>query len=329
MGPPPDPDAMLRMLENPQFQATMNEALSNPQVIDMMIQQNPMLRDMGPSVRQMLQSPFFRQMLTDPAMIRQMTDMQRSLGMGPFGGGAGGGNAAFPAPGVTNTTPEENRDENQTNQGTQQNTPNPFSMFGMPGTAGPGAGGAAGNPFAALFGGFPPAGGNAGNATGTDSSAQPSSNPPTQDAGITPSTGSTGTADATGGANAQNPFAALFNPALFANPGANPNGQQPQNPPNPFMNNPFLQNPALFEQMLQGMTGQTGQDAASNPLAALLGGMGSSQSPPDNRPPEERYATQLSQLNDMGFFDFDRNVEALRRAGGNVQGAVEYLLSNP
>lgn len=328
MGPPPDPDAMLRMLENPQFQSTLNEALSNPQVVDMMIQQNPMLRDMGPNVRQMLQSPFFRRMLTDPAMIRQMTEMQRSLGMGPFGGGVGGGNAAFPAPGVTNTTPEENRDQNQPNQGTQQNTQNPFSLFGMPGMAGQGAGEAAGNPFAALFGGFPPAPGSGGNASGTNASIQPSNNRPAQDAGTTSSTGATGTPVSTEGTNAQNPFAALFNPALFANPGANPNGQQPQNPSNPFMNNPFLQNPALFEQMLQGMTGQTGQDAASNPLAALLGGMAPSQ-PPDNRPPEERYATQLSQLNDMGFFDFDRNVEALRRAGGNVQGAVEYLLSNP
>ncbi len=32
-------------------------------------------------------------------------------------------------------------------------------------------------------------------------------------------------------------------------------------------------------------------------------------------PPEERYAEQLRQLNDMGFYDFDRNVAALRRSG--------------
>jgi len=54
----------------------------------------------------------------------------------------------------------------------------------------------------------------------------------------------------------------------------------------------------------------------------------SSPAPPaDTRPPEERYADQLRQLNDMGFFDFDRNVEALRRSGGSVQGAIEQLLS--
>lgn len=47
--------------------------------------------------------------------------------------------------------------------------------------------------------------------------------------------------------------------------------------------------------------------------------------PQDTRPPEERYELQLRQLNEMGFHDFDRNVRALRRSGGNVEGAVEAL----
>lgn len=62
-------------------------------------------------------------------------------------------------------------------------------------------------------------------------------------------------------------------------------------------------------------------------LGAGGGAGGGSPAPPDNRPPEERYAEQLRQLNDMGFFDFDRNVAALRRSGGSVQGAIEHLLS--
>lgn len=49
------------------------------------------------------------------------------------------------------------------------------------------------------------------------------------------------------------------------------------------------------------------------------------EAPQDTRPPEERYETQLRQLNEMGFHDFDRNVRALRRSGGNVEGAVEAL----
>ena len=53
-----------------------------------------------------------------------------------------------------------------------------------------------------------------------------------------------------------------------------------------------------------------------------------SQQPQDDRPPEDRYAEQLRQLNDMGFYEFERNIEALRRTGGSVQGAVEYLLTH-
>jgi ubiquilin len=74
-------------------------------------------------------------------------------------------------------------------------------------------------------------------------------------------------------------------------------------------------NPEMMQQMMQ-MLGGGGLDSA--PAA-----------PADNRPPEERYAEQLRQLNDMGFFDFDRNVAALRRSGGSVQGAIEHLLSGP
>ncbi|KAK6458537.1 uncharacterized protein RJT20DRAFT_143480 [Scheffersomyces xylosifermentans] len=83
-------------------------------------------------------------------------------------------------------------------------------------------------------------------------------------------------------------------------------------------------------------------NAAANPFASLFpnglppvdpfsmfggaGGAPAAAAPVDNRPPEERYESQLRQLNDMGFFDFDRNIEALRRTGGSVQGAIEYLL---
>jgi ubiquilin len=73
-------------------------------------------------------------------------------------------------------------------------------------------------------------------------------------------------------------------------------------------------------------------NAFGNPFNLNLfgpgGGLAASPPPPvDNRPPEERYAEQLRQLNEMGFYEFDRNVTALRRSGGSVQGAVEYLLS--
>ena len=42
--------------------------------------------------------------------------------------------------------------------------------------------------------------------------------------------------------------------------------------------------------------------------------------------PELRFASQLSQLNDMGFFDPEANLRALTATGGNVNAAVERLL---
>lgn len=83
--------------------------------------------------------------------------------------------------------------------------------------------------------------------------------------------------------------------------------------------------PGAFLRSMMGAEGAAG----ANPFAGLfgpLGGVGAPQTPADTRPPEERYAEQLRQLNDMGFYDFDRNVEALRRSGGSVQGAVNQLL---
>jgi ubiquilin len=45
-------------------------------------------------------------------------------------------------------------------------------------------------------------------------------------------------------------------------------------------------------------------------------------------PPEQLYATQLSQLQEMGFFDTQENIRALIATSGNVHAAVERLLGN-
>ncbi|MCJ1287265.1 hypothetical protein MMC26_006613 [Xylographa opegraphella] len=312
MGPPPDPEHMISMLQNPQFASTLNEALQNPQLIDMMIQQNPQLRGMGPEVRQMMQTPEFRRMMTDPEQLRNMTQLQRMFGGGMPGMG-GGGASAFPAPGATDTTPGQ--ESNRATQPTPQLPFNPMAMFANPAAAG-GAPGA--NPFAALFN---PAG------FGQTPAATP---PPPASAGQrTPAgPGTPAPADGQGSSLPAQPGQAGFNP--FAN-----------------MANPFLTNPQMMQQMLQAMGGggsgaipnssaPASSDPATNPFAALfapggmLGGQGFSAAaaPVDSRPPEERYAEQLRQLNDMGFYEFDRNVEALRRTGGSVQGAVEYLLTH-
>ncbi|KAH7669395.1 ubiquilin protein [Dioscorea alata] len=56
------------------------------------------------------------------------------------------------------------------------------------------------------------------------------------------------------------------------------------------------------------------------------GGLGATNNP--DVPPEELFATQLSQLQEMGFVDTQENIRALTATSGNVHAAVERLLRN-
>lgn len=244
-----NPDNMLSMMEQPQFQEAMREMLANPQMVDNLINSNPQLREMGPQFRQMMQSDYFRNMLTNPQMLRQMFQMNQAMSaMGGGGGapGAGGGNN-FPAPGG-----EQDSTTNANNNGDNNNND----------TRGDASATTQENPFSALFGG---AGSGAG---------------------------------AGGAGDQSNPFASLLG-------GAGAGGGQ----------NPMF-DPSILQNILGAQQQQQGAGSFAPPP----------QEPEDNRPPEERYESQLSQLNELGFYDFDRNVRALRRSGGNVQGAVEALL---
>jgi len=301
MGAPPDPEQLVRMLEDPNFAQQMNEAMNNPAVLNMM-RQNPMMRN-NPMAQQVLEDPEMRRMMFDPAFIRMQMNMQRQMG---GLGGNGGAQGNFPAPGVTDQTNAEGQTQQGGGQQTQQQQ-NPFGMFGG-GLGGPNASGA--NPFAALFGGNP------GAVQGTTPRA------------TTPAAGS-GQAGGDGQAQQPNPFANLFG------------AQQGQTGSDPLadMTRQMMQNPDMMRsamQMMQNFQGQgQGEGEQANPFGGFnpfgMGGFGGGQQeaaqPADNRPPEERYAEQLRQLNDMGFFEFEKNVRALRMAGGNVQGAVEHLLS--
>ncbi|CAA9966945.1 Deubiquitination-protection protein dph1 [Pyrenophora teres f. maculata] len=305
MGPPPTTESMLEQMENPMFLSQMNEAMNNPAVVDMMLQ-SPMIRD-NPMLQQVLRDPEMRRMMFSPEMMRMQLRMQRNMG-----GGAPGGAASFPAPGATDNTPGSTAaGQGATATPNQPNTGAPADPFAA---LGGGAGGA--NPFASLFAGgqnpFAPQqpGANAGAAQNT------------QDASST--------------------FPNLFGGAGAQGGQANPIAEAAQR---------MMQNPEAMRNMMQmmggaggaganpfGSLGETGAPAAggaaANPFAALFGpggfgGAGGFGTPPpaDTRPPEEVYETQLRQLNEMGFYEFERNVSALRRSGGNVQGAIEYLLN--
>lgn len=301
MGAPPSEEQVAEMLSNPMIAQTMNEALNNPNFVDYMIRSNPTLANM-PNAREMLQSPYFRDMMLNPEAMRMAARMRRL-----FQGGGGGG-AAFPAPGATDNTPADAPGAGDSASAGGNNNEDPLrALFGAPGAAGSPFGAGA-NPFAGLFGLAPPAA----PATGTGTSGQAQAAPT---AGAAAS-GNRDAAATESGANTQgqagnagqpfNPFSVLF--------GQGPPGAQGAN-----ANNPFAALPPISPEAMQQFAQMWGAGGLSPAAAA----------PADNRPPEERYADQLRQLNDMGFYDFDRNVTALRRSGGSVQGAVDYLLSNP
>ncbi|GAB2267548.1 Ubiquitin domain-containing protein DSK2a [Dionaea muscipula] len=77
-----------------------------------------------------------------------------------------------------------------------------------------------------------------------------------------------------------------------------------------------------------GNANNMGLDMLMNMFGGLgVGGL--NVAPNSNVPPEELYATQLSQLQEMGFFDTQENIRALQATHGNVHAAVERLLGNP
>jgi ubiquilin len=286
---PPSQEDMIRQLEDPHFATMMREAINNPQFVDMMLNSNPTLRNI-PGAREMLQSDQFRRTLTDPQQLRSIMQMQQMMGgMGGMGGFGAGGGQGA-FPAPGPTNTTDGSDTTQNTQGQNQQPPvNPFAQL-------------ANNP---MFG-FPP-----------------------------PQQGATGTDNANQATQQANPFAALFNPAMLG-------GQQQQggntgtndNPaPNPMQNLQNLQN--LMNMMGAGNTGNAGagsdgvqQQPNFAELFNQFGGQGFG-GPPDNRPPEERFSTQLRQLNEMGFHNFERNIQALTRSGGDVNGALEWLFSQP
>ena len=102
------------------------------------------------------------------------------------------------------------------------------------------------------------------------------------------------------------------------------------------MQNPEFLRALADPQTLQAMThmqrvmGNRGGMMGGGAIGSQFGGGGGSPfgamvPPPEN--PEIAYAPQISQLNDMGFFDPAENVRALVATNGNVSAAIERLLN--
>jgi ubiquilin len=111
----------------------------------------------------------------------------------------------------------------------------------------------------------------------------------------------------------------------------------------PEIQNLMLQ-PAMLRMIFQSMSNPRNQAAPppetttavppfQNLLSALqAGGFGAPPHIPQeavsDEPPNVRFASQLEQLKEMGFYDESENIQALLATGGNVNAAIERLLAN-
>lgn len=80
---------------------------------------------------------------------------------------------------------------------------------------------------------------------------------------------------------------------------------------------------SLLQGLNAGGQGGAGAGAGFN----LANFMPPQQQTNPNLAPEERYREQLEQMSDMGFTNKDLNIQMLDATGGNVQLAIERLLS--
>ncbi|KAF5344364.1 hypothetical protein D9758_013251 [Tetrapyrgos nigripes] len=160
---PADPNMLQTMMSSPEFLQQMSSLMSNPAIMEQIIQSNPQLQSMAPQARQMFQSEQFRNMMSNPESLRAIMQMQQMFGQAGLGGGGMGGmgglggfgglggNTAFPAPGVPGSGAAAGA-----GAGSTTSTQTPSSGTTSPGAnagtgAGAGAAGANANPLGGLF----------------------------------------------------------------------------------------------------------------------------------------------------------------------------------
>lgn len=128
------------------------------------------------------------------------------------------------------------------------------------------------------------------------------------------------------GAGAANPFSQFQTPAANTNTTQSSNTTStPASGTTPGANPAGMPDFSSLLGMLGGMPGMPGMPGATG--AAGTGAAANNAA--NQQPPEERYSTQLAQLQDMGFYDSAQNIRALTISGGRVEAAVEWLLNNP
>jgi ubiquilin len=90
-------------------------------------------------------------------------------------------------------------------------------------------------------------------------------------------------------------------------------------------------NSMMAQMMAFQNAGLQGQDSMLGglPLGNTLSRSPMSPEPEVVQNPEERFANQLNQLQEMGFWDKESNLTALKACNGSVTQAIEWLLAHP
>lgn len=352
-----NPEMMNSLMNSPMMENLMND----PETIRMMMNSNPQLQRMmesNPQLRQVMNDPaMLRQsmeMMRNPHAMQQAMrsqDLQISqLENHPLGFNALRRmqediadplmQAAAEGGAVSNSDTNPNATAQQQQQSTTPNTdalPNPWGAPAAPApTYGDMGAGGLSNPFAAMGGGAGSSGlGGAGMGMDPNQMAAMMSNPFMQ----------------------QQMQSMLSNPAMLqqlaaANPALGPMLQDPQF--RAMLTSPAMlaqmSNPATIQSALRmqqqggGMGGGLGMFGGMPPAPAnnpAMGGMdfGSLFAPAAPAvpaptaavpavvvPPAQRYAAELTQLQNMGFVDDERSLRVLASCNGNVNVAVERLL---
>lgn len=113
-------------------------------------------------------------------------------------------------------------------------------------------------------------------------------------------------------------------PGLFSAPGSGPTPPTTTPSTTPSSTNPATP-PTTTTPSSAGGTNTT--PATADPMMSALMSQFLTSSMSQTTAPETRFRAQLEQLTAMGFSDRERNLQALIATGGDVNAAVERLLS--
>ncbi|KAL0686841.1 hypothetical protein Bca4012_086518 [Brassica carinata] len=288
-----NPNMVRDMMNAPAIQNIMN----NPELMRTLIMSNPQMRELVD------RNPELGHILNDPSVLRQSLEAARNPELMPE---------------MTRSTDRAMSNIEATPEGFNmlrrmyENVQEPL-MNATTNNAGS-------NPFATLLGNQGAASNNpmTTNAETGTGNAVPNTNPlpnPWGSAGQTTTSGRTNSGGDTrapglGGLGmlGGDPMIMSLNPQLQSLMDSSPQVRE------------MMQNPE-FLRMLS--TPETMQQMMSLQQSLLSGNRSTT-----TVPPQELYATQLLQLEEMGFFDRAENIRALRATNGNVNAAVERLLGS-